>query len=243
MWWLQPSSSGKPVPSIHQHLVQRLAPPLFFLHQDLIVRLQAAMAIFTRTSVGCLETQAVELEVYMDLLPLWGWQYSGIAISWSCCGCNWCCSVAATEVEGMSTTEASPLIGPARGHGMLCTPKNLQPDQVSGVSSDIRLPTRGAKLCHCCRTAIYFRILGFPPPANQTRFTPFVMVRQWEESRCKNIHTEQSVRYGRVIFVLNDSKSCTDGIFLPKPFGLWPQSTITDNYCFICRTWLQGSRW
>lgn len=58
MWWLQASSSVKTVLSIHQHLGQHLAPPLFFLHQDLILKLQAVMAIFTRTSVGCLETQA-----------------------------------------------------------------------------------------------------------------------------------------------------------------------------------------
>lgn len=190
---------------------------------------------------------SVELEVYMDLLPLWWWQYTRIAISWSCCGCNWCCSVAATEVEGMSTTEASPLIGPARGHGTRCSPKNLQPDQVSGVSTDLHRTTHGAKLLCWCKTAIYFKkhlaFLLRPTKRDLLWQTRFAIMRQWEESGCKNIHTEQSVRYGRVIFVLNDSKSCTDGIFLAKPFGLWPQSTITDNYCFICRTWLQGSRW
>lgn len=92
----------------------------------------------------------------MDLLPLWWWQYSGIAISRSRCGCNWCCSVAATEGESMSTTETSPLIGPARGHGTRCRPKHLQPDQVSRVSSDIRRATVGAKLLWWCKTAIFF---------------------------------------------------------------------------------------
>lgn len=115
---------------------------------------------------------SAELGVYMDLLPLWWWQYTGMAISWSCCGCNWCCSVASTKVEAMSTTETSPLIGPARGQGTRCRPKHLQPDQVSGVPSDIRCTARGAKLLWWCKTAVYFQeTVSFPPPLNDSGFT------------------------------------------------------------------------
>lgn len=37
----------------------------------------------------------------VDQLPLWWWQYTSVAIGWSCCWCNWCCSVAASAVGGM----------------------------------------------------------------------------------------------------------------------------------------------
>lgn len=37
----------------------------------------------------------------LDQLPLWWWQYTSVAIGWSCWGCNWCCSVASSEVGGM----------------------------------------------------------------------------------------------------------------------------------------------
>lgn len=53
--------------SIPELLVYCFAPPLFLLNQDPIVKLQAMIAIFTWTSVDCLETQATslwELEVY-----------------------------------------------------------------------------------------------------------------------------------------------------------------------------------
>lgn len=66
-------------------------------------------------------------------LPLWWWQYSDVAIGGGCCGCNWCCSVAAREVGGTETTEAFPLIGLARGHGTCYRPRPLQPLQVACI--------------------------------------------------------------------------------------------------------------
>lgn len=116
MWWFTAAKKGLHVPKkktspiLHTSLphswsvIAAGTPPHFLFNLNPTVKLQAILAVLH----GPVSTDwknrlqlAWNWKCIVEQLPLWWWQYTSVAIGWSCCGCNWCCLVAASEVGGM----------------------------------------------------------------------------------------------------------------------------------------------